>query len=143
MVCSLTNILPSRRVLTTVTEAEAQQYEMLLVNTLHGDFDAVKANLDNVRALRGPALDPLQTIATIAARKGHADIVNFALNEGAVFDRSLAMALRKWGRDFEGTKEILAAHEKEVSDVLDNEPVPKHRQDCRPDGSEFDDVGPK
>ena len=54
----------------TNAESEAQLYEKLLVDALHGDVDAVKAAFDSVRQLRSPHLDPLQTVAAIGAKKG-------------------------------------------------------------------------
>jgi hypothetical protein len=76
-------------------ESEAQLYEKLLVDALHGDVDAVKATFDSVRQLQSPHLDPLQTVAAIGAQKGHMSIVQFALDRGVRYDRNFCLAVRQ------------------------------------------------
>jgi hypothetical protein len=81
--------------LITNAESEAQLYEKLLVDALHGDVDAVKAAFDSVRQLWSPHLDPLQTVAAIGAKKGHISIVRFALDRGVRYDRNFCLAVRQ------------------------------------------------
>ena len=76
-----------------MVESEAQLYQKLLVDALHGDVDAVKVAFDNVRQLRAPYLDPLQPVAVIGARKGHMAVMRFALDRGARYDRNLCLAV--------------------------------------------------
>ena len=78
-----------------MVESEAQLYQKLLVDALHGDVDAVKVAFDNVRQLRAPYLDPLQPVAVIGARKGHMAVMRFALDRGARYDRNLCLAVRQ------------------------------------------------
>jgi hypothetical protein len=94
--------------LTTNAESEAQLYEKLLVDALHGDVDAVKAAFDSVRQLRSPHLDPLRTVAAVGARKGHMSIVQFALDRGVRQDRNFCLAVRQ-GSD--ATAEMAAFYE--------------------------------
>lgn len=76
-------------------ESETQLYEKLLVDTLHGDIEAVKANFDAVTALRSPHLNPLRSVAAFAAFKGHMAIVQFALDRGVTQDRVFCLSVQR------------------------------------------------
>ncbi len=50
--------------------------------------------MPEIQALRRPFLDPVQPVATIAAKKGHSDLLKFALSNGADMNRNLMRAVR-------------------------------------------------
>ncbi|KAJ9653643.1 hypothetical protein H2198_007194 [Neophaeococcomyces mojaviensis] len=76
-------------------ESEAQLYEKLLVDTLHGNLEVVKVSFDDVRNLRKPYLNPVQPVATVGAFKGHLQILEFAMEMGAEMNRDVAFAVQK------------------------------------------------
>jgi len=98
-------------------ESEAQLYEKLLVDTLHGNLEVVKLSFDDVRNLRKPYLNPVQPVATVGDFKGHLQILEFAMEMGAEMNRDVAFAVQKGSNS---TSEMAAYYEanKEKLDKL-------------------------
>lgn len=70
-------------------------YEELVLDALHGKLGAVKANFDSVTQLRHPFLSPLQPVTVSGAIKGHGAVLRFGMDNGAVLNRDVAVAVKK------------------------------------------------
>lgn len=93
------------------------------MSSLRGDAEEVDNLLEEVRSFRSPCLNPLQPVATIAAMRGHAGVLNFAIAKGAQLDRNLCLAMDK-GKDLKGaTKDIYRQHEVSIKEEL-NRKIP-------------------
>jgi hypothetical protein len=100
-------------------EQEAKEYEQLLLAGLKGYTGAVRDKLGRVQALRDPQLNPVQTIATIAAAKGNAKMLEFDFEKGAQLDQNLSVAINM-GKDLNSEmRQIFQRHSKVVSEHID------------------------
>ena len=63
---------------------DIEPYEKLFRNCLTGSLDQVRLDVKQLEEQPAPVL--LQPLATLAASKGHAEILQFCLDKGAVFD---------------------------------------------------------
>ncbi len=62
------------------------------MSSLQGNTEEVRTLLQEVKDLRAPHLNRVKPVATIAAMRGHAEFLNFALTKRAQSDRSLCLA---------------------------------------------------
>jgi Ankyrin repeats (3 copies) len=69
---------------------DIEPYEKLFRNCLTGSLDQVRLDVKQLEEQPAPVL--LQPLATLAASKGHAEILQFCLDKGAVFDIHLDRA---------------------------------------------------
>ena len=69
---------------------DIEPYERLFRNCLTGNLDQVRLDVKQLEEQSAPVL--LQPLATLAASKGQAEILQFCLDKGAVFDIHLDRA---------------------------------------------------
>jgi Ankyrin repeats (3 copies) len=69
---------------------DIEPYEKLFRDCLTGSLDQVRLDVKQLEEQPAPVL--LQPLATLAASKGHAEILQFCLDKGAVFDIHLDRA---------------------------------------------------
>jgi len=77
-----------REVLTRCTDC--RQLEKLFADASEGRLEEVKAGLGGLKAQSLPS--PLQPLAVFAADKGRANVLQFCLDQGAIFDPDLDTA---------------------------------------------------
>ena len=70
---------------------DTKSYEDLFSSCIRGDVSQVKLSLKQMVEENSPRI-PLQPLATLAAYKGHAEILRLCLDEGAIFDKYLDKA---------------------------------------------------
>lgn len=93
------------------------------MSSLRGDTEEVNNLLEEVRGFYSPYLNSLQPVATIAAMREHAGVLNLAFAKGAHLDRKLCLAMDK-GKDWNGpTKDIYQQHEVTIKEEL-NRKIP-------------------
>ena len=85
-------LLPESLILHRIEE-EFKLYEKLLIDTLHGNVEAVKAAFNSVKRLRAPYLNPLQPVAALGAWKGHMEIIRFALDRGVKIEHDFCLGV--------------------------------------------------
>lgn len=96
--------------------------EQVFYSCLNGDLDGVKSNLIELRKqdLLGA---PIQPLAALAAWKGHAKILQFCLDAGAVCDTNLENAARLGGEHYPAVLEVLCAASWEIVDHAEATPA--------------------
>lgn len=70
---------------------DTKSYEDPFSSCIRGDVSQVKRSLKQMVEENSPRI-PLQPLATLAAYKGHIEILRLCLDEGAIFDRYLDSA---------------------------------------------------
>ena len=92
---------------------DTQPYEKLLEDCIANNVDQIKRDLPKLME-QHPVSSPLQPLAVLAARKGHAEILQFCLDKGAVFDWNLERSTH-FGADSPAMKKILSAEKGKLS----------------------------
>jgi hypothetical protein len=93
--------------------ADTQPYEKLLEDCIANNVDQIKRDLPKLME-QHPVSSPLQPLAVLAARKGHAEILQFCLDKGAVFDWNLERSIC-FGGDSPAMNKILFAEKEKLS----------------------------
>jgi len=108
-----------------VIEEEAGLYEKLLIDSLHGNLNAVETSFDAVKQLREPHLDPLQPVGTVGAFKGNLNILKFALEKGAEMNRDLALAVKKGSEKNEEMGRYYTENKARIDDLAELKSDPR------------------
>lgn len=106
-------------------EEEAQMYEKLLVDSLHGNLDSVKNSFEKVKQLREPYLNPATPVAVVGAYGGQTDVLKFGLERGAPMDKDLAFSIQRGAEKSEGMKAYYEENKKLVDDKREAKPDPR------------------
>ncbi len=92
--------------------ADTQPYEKLLEDCIANNVDQIKLDLPKLME-QHPVSSPLQPLAVLAARKGHAEILQFCLDKGAVFDWNLERSTH-FGANSPAMDNILSAEKQKL-----------------------------
>jgi hypothetical protein len=92
--------------------ADTQPYEKLLEDCIAKNVDQIKLDLPKLME-QHPVSSPLQPLAVLAARKGRAEILQFCLDKGAVFDWNLERSTH-FGANSPAMYSILSAEKQKL-----------------------------
>lgn len=106
----------------------------------NNQLDDVARLLKDIRNMDdGP--DPIQPLIVLAVLQGHAKIVQFCLDSGAVVDRRLAHALKRtWSVNSEELDIVLKPYEIEIREASQQEFGPDGRPTPRQIEESFGDI---
>jgi len=92
-------------------------YQELFCSCLTGNLDQVRSSL---KQLVEPLQIPLQPLATLAARKGHTEILKFCLDEGAIVDANLKRAVELASKKNPAMDNVLGDTKEKLSESSKN-----------------------
>lgn len=93
--------------------ADTQPFEKLFEDCIANNVDQIKRDLPKLME-QHPVSSPLQPLAVLAARKGHAEILQFCLDKGAVFDWNLERSTH-FGANSPAMNKILSTEKEKLS----------------------------